>query len=85
MKWRHIKWKIKQFPNLIIRLVTLDHFYVCDECHCIHKRDGMEIRFDDDPEHLMFSKWWYSSVCREGFENVMNEVAQVLRDGLRGR
>lgn len=80
MKWCHIKWKIKQFPNLIIRLATFDRYYVCDECHCVHKRDGTEIRFDDDLKHLMSNRWWYGGVCRKGYEDTMNRVVKLLRD-----
>ena len=83
MHWYHIKWKIKQLPNLIIRLITFDHFYVCDECHCVHKRDGTEIRLDDDTEHLMSNKWWYGSVCRKGFDYTINKAIEALRSGLR--
>lgn len=85
MRWHHIKWKIKQFPNLIIRLITFDHYYICDECHCVHKRDGTEIRFDIDDGigELMSNKWWYSSVCREGHNRVMDEAAMAIRNGLK--
>ena len=82
MKLHHIKWKLKQLPNLIIRLITFDHCYICDECHCIHKRDGTEIRFDDDPKHLMLNRWWYGGVCRKGFEDTMNRVSELLRESL---
>ena len=80
MKLHHIKWKIKQFPNLVIRLCTFDHCYICEECHRIHKRKETDIRLDDDPKHLISNKWWYSAVCRKGYENTMNRVAKLLRD-----
>ena len=76
-----LHWKIKQFPNLIVRLLTFDNCYICDECNKIHKRDGTEIRFDDfDPKYLISNRWWYGGVCRKGYEDTMNRVAKLLRD-----
>jgi hypothetical protein len=85
MKLHHIKWKLKQFPNLIVRLVTFDRCYICDECHRIHKRKETDIRFDDESDigRLMSNRWWYGAVCRKGYEHVMNEAAKALRDGIR--
>lgn len=87
MRWCHIKWKIKQFPNLIIRLITFDHYYVCDECHCVHKRDGTEIRLDIECDglKLMFNKWWYGAVCREGYNRTMDRVVKLIRNELTKR
>lgn len=82
INWHLIKWYLKQFPNLILRLITFDRCYVCDECHRAHKRDGTEIRFDDEPEHLINNRWWYGGVCRQGCEDCMNKVATLLRNDI---
>ena len=82
VKLCHLKWKIKQFPNLVVRLITFDRCYICDECKRIHKRDGKEIRFDDEPKHLLLNKWWYGGVCQKGFEETMNRVSKILKEGV---
>lgn len=73
---------IKNFPNLILRLVTLDRYYICDECRKIHRRDGHEIRLDDGELPLKANRWWYGSVCRKGFNKSMDRAIHALRQGL---
>lgn len=87
MKRTNIKWRIEHIPNLIIRLCTFDHFYVCDECHRIHKRDKKEIDLGGDFKYgkLLANKWWYGSVCHECFNKVMNKAFTVIHDEIQRR
>ena len=79
-----IRFKILHFPNLLVRFFTRDKYYICEECHKVHKRDGMEIRLDEPREHLMSHQLWYSSVGRECFIAQQIRVRQAIRNSLRG-
>lgn len=79
-----MKFKIKHLGNLLIRFFTRDKYYVCEECHKIHKRDGREIRLDEDVEHLMFHPMWYASVGRACFNRQQENVWKMLRDAMLG-
>jgi len=87
VKLHHIKWKLKQLPNLIVRLVTFDHCYICEECHRIHKRKETDIRFDNESDigRLMSNRWWYGGVCRKGYEDTINRAVNLLRDEILRR
>lgn len=74
-----MKFKIKHFKNLLIRIFTFDKYYVCEECHKIHKRDGKELRLDADREHLMSHPLWYGSVSRECFIKQQQEFHELIR------
>ena len=39
-------FRIKHIPNMLVRVFTVDKYYICEECHKLHKRDGKEIRLD---------------------------------------
>lgn len=83
-----MKWKIKHIGNLLIRFFTIDKYYICEECHKIHKRDGREIRFDnfdDDGVHLMYHPLWYRSVSRECFDRQQEKVRRILRESIFGK
>lgn len=78
----HIKFIVKHIPNMIVRVFTNDAYYVCEECHKIHKRDGNEIRLTDDMEHLLLHRIWYGSVSRECFIKQQNEVRKILYEAI---
>lgn len=73
-----MQFKIKHFGNLLVRFFTRDSYYVCEECHKIHKRDGTEIRLDRPKEHLMSHPLWYGSVCRASFEAQQQRVRALF-------
>jgi hypothetical protein len=77
-----IRFKVKHFPNLLVRLFTKDSYYICEECHKIHKRDGKEVRLDEDKKHLMSHPLWYGSVGWECFVAQQRHVRKVLREAL---
>ena len=80
-----MRFKIKHFGNLLVRFFTRDKYYICEECHKIHKRDGREIRLDEPREHLMSHPLWYGSVCRESFIEQQIRVRKSIRNSLLGR
>lgn len=82
-----MKFYIKNFRNLIVRLVTGDKYYVCDECRTIHKRDGTEINFAEPGGigELMVSRWWYASICRIGYNAVIDKAHSILRESIFGK
>lgn len=65
-----MKFRIKHFGNLVVRLFTKDKYYVCEGCHKIHKRDGKEHRFDRCRDHLMYNYLWYGSIKIDCFEKL---------------
>jgi len=77
-----VRFKAKHFPNLLVRFFTRDKYYICEECHKIHKRDGTEIRLDDDKEHLMSHPLWYGSVCRESYNALFRNIRRMIREDL---
>ena len=75
-----MKFKIKHLKNLLIRFFTRDKYYVCEECHKIHKRDGKEVRLDKgDTDTLLSHPLWYGSVSKECFDRQYEEVRELLR------
>lgn len=80
-----MKFKIKHFPNLLVRFFTRDRYYICEECHKLHRRDGREIRLDEPREHLMSHPLWYGSVCRESFIEQQVRVRKSIRNSLLGK
>lgn len=78
-------FKIKHIPNLLIRIFTRDKYYICEECHKIHKRDGQEIRLDEPREHLMSHPLWYGSVGHDCFVEQQLKVRKLLRESLLER
>lgn len=82
-----MKFKIKHIKNLLVRFFTRDKYYVCEECHCIHKRDGKELRLDTEcvGSKLMSHPLWYGSVKHKCFVKQQMEVRQLLRDAILGK
>ena len=74
-----IIFKLKHIPNLLVRLFTADRYYVCEECHKIHRRDGSEIRLDLPIENRMANFLWYGSVCRKSFDDYQLKVRKAIR------
>lgn len=75
-------FRIKHLPNLLIRFFTHDRFYICEECHKVHRRNGKEIRLDEPREHLMVHPIWYGSVGWECFMRQQRRTRKLLRDAL---
>ena len=73
-------FKTKHISNFLVRLLTFDMYYVCEECNKIHKRDGKEIRLDEPRENLIHCHWWYGSVCRKSYTELFNRIRQLIRD-----
>ena len=82
---KHKKFKIKHVRNFIVRFITQDTYYVCEECHRIHKRDGKEIRLDDERENLLLYYLWYGSVCTNCYCKTIQTAGKLLRDAIIGR
>ena len=77
-------FRIKHIPNMLVRVFTRDKYYICEECHKIHKRDGKEIRLDEPLENLMSHLLWYGSVGRDCFIKQQREVQEVIKKSLLG-
>ena len=79
-----MKFKIKHLRNFLVRLFTKDKYYVCEECKRIHRRDGEEIRLDEESDgyKLLSHPLWYGSVGRECFIKQQEEVWAALRMAL---
>ena len=73
-------FKIKHMSNFLVRILTLDKYYVCEECRKIHKRDGKEIRLDEPCENLTCCHWWYGSVCRKSYIELQNRIQRLIRE-----
>lgn len=79
-----IRFKMLHLPNLFVRFFTKDTYYICEECHKLHKRDGQEVRLDEPKEHLMSHPLWYGSVSRACFIKQQREVRESIRKSLLG-
>ena len=75
-------FRIKHIPNMLVRVFTRDKYYICEECHKLHKRDGKEIRLDEPIEHLMVNPIWYGSVGRDCFIKQQRRVRESIRKSL---
>lgn len=75
-------FRIKHIPNMLVRVFTRDKYYICEECHKLHKRDGKEIRLDEPIEHLMVNPIWYGSVGLACFIRQQKRVRKILREAL---
>lgn len=74
-----ILFRVKHFPNLIVRLATLDKYYICEECRKIHKRDGKELRLEgSDKSHRTAGKYWYCSVSNYCHNKLRSKVRGTL-------
>lgn len=73
-------FKRKHVGNLIVRVITRDNYYVCEECKHIHKRDGKEIRLDTG--NLISKPIWYGSVARECFIKQQVYVKRKLKEAV---
>jgi hypothetical protein len=77
--FRLSKFHIKHLPNLIIRFIAKDKYYVCEECYKIHKRNGKEIRFDkNDIGKLLSHRLWYGSVSEECYKKCIEYMNKLL-------
>ena len=74
-----MRFKIKHFKNLLIRIFTFDKYYVCEECHKIHKRDGQELRLELSTG-IMSNRLWYSSVSKECFDRQQQRFRELVRE-----
>lgn len=79
-----MKFYIRNFKNLVVRLVTFNKYYVCDECRKVHKRDGSELDLTPETKHRGAWVWWYPSCCQSGVTAVMNRACDALHEGLFG-
>lgn len=79
-----MEFKIKHLRNLLVRFFTRDKYYVCEECHHTHKRDGKELRLDVECEgsKLISHPLWYGSVKRECFVKQQMKVRKLLIDAI---
>lgn len=77
-----MNFKLRHVVNLLVRLFTGDKYYVCEECHKIHKRDGKEIRLDANKEYLLYNRWWYGSVAGNCYLEKKRTVSRILNEGL---
>jgi hypothetical protein len=73
-----MKFRLKHFKNLLVRLFTKDTYYICEECHKIHKRDGNELRLDQG-SGLIYNSWWYGSVHIECYKKLINHVQLLMK------
>lgn len=71
-------FKIKHLGNLLVRFFTKDKYYVCEECHKIHERDGKELRLEGGSGRLLSHHLWYGSVSRECYVRLHNRVSRML-------
>lgn len=79
MKYKiNYKWIIKHIPNLIIRVITFDKYYICEKCNSIHRRDGKELKMDIDQEPSLL----YKSVSFECYVKQQREVGELLRKSM---
>lgn len=77
-----MRFKITHFGNLLVRVFTRDRYYICEECHKVHKRDGREIRLEEGGGTLLSHRLWYGSVCRESFIAQQRKVRELLRKSM---
>lgn len=75
----NIKFKVKHIRNLLVRTFTIDNYYVCEDCRHIHKRDGKEIRLDEEKEGLLCHYLWYGSVHVDCYCKTIMEAIEILR------
>lgn len=78
-----MRFKLKHFKNLLIRIFTRDTYYVCEECHKVHKRDGKEIRLENTPGIRSYYLW-YSSVSEQCYIDSMQKLRNLMRERLLG-
>jgi hypothetical protein len=74
-------FKRNHLINLIIRFISKDNLYICEECHHIHKRDGREIRLDKGTG-LMLHPLWYGSIKKQCFLNQQNKIKRFFRQAV---
>lgn len=76
-------FRVKHIPNLLVRCLSYDRYYICEECHKIHKRDGKELRLEGpDDEHRSAGKLWYGSVSHQCFMDQQLRVNMMLRNAI---
>ena len=77
------KFKMKHIWNFITRVITKDKFYICEECHHIHKRDGKEIRLDIKEGngyevYLLCQPIWYGSIGSQCYIKQQKKAKKLL-------
>jgi hypothetical protein len=78
-----VLFRVKHIPNLLVRCLSYDRYYICEECHKIHKRDDKELRLEGpDNEHRSAGKWWYGSVSHQCFVDQQLRVNMMLRNAV---
>ena len=80
-----MKFYVRNFKNLVVRLVTFNRCYVCDECRRIHKRDGTELDLTPEIQYRGAWTWWYPSVCQRGFDSAMDRASDAIRGSIFGK
>ena len=80
-----MKFYIRNFKNLVVRLVTFNRYYVCDECRKIHRRDGSELDLTPEIKYRGAWVWWYPSVCQQGVEDVMGRASSAIKSSIFGK
>ena len=74
-----MNFKIKHFSNLLVRFFTGDRYYICEECHKVHKRDGQEIRLELGGGKLLAHRLWYGSVSKDCYIVMKQRLSKMLK------
>lgn len=77
----NMKSRKRNFRNFLIRCITRDRYYVCDACNRVHKRDGKEIRLEEDEaklHHPLCYSMWYKSVSYECYADTFRQLRKIL-------
>ena len=76
-----VKFRTKNLKNFIIRCITFDKCYVCEECNHVHRRDGNEIRLEEEEAklyHPLRYSMWYKSVSSDCYSNIFQRLREIL-------
>lgn len=63
--------KIELIPRIFIKLITRNKYYICEDCHKIHKRNGAE--FDINLN-------WAITVNNNCANNTIKKTYELLRN-----
>ena len=71
-----LRRKIELLPRVLLKWITHNRYYICEECHRIHKRNGKE---------LDLSSKWAITVSVECASNVARKARKLIWQAVKRR
>lgn len=78
------KFYLFHLPNYILRKITNDKYYICEECNKIHKHVKSDIEMKDITGiKLRYNRYWYGFIKRKCFMDTGKPYIDYIKEKMK--